>query len=477
MIDELPSYWYSRFVFERAMALVYLIAFLVAANQFVPLLGERGLLPVPRFVRVIPFRAAPSLFYFAATDPAFRAAAWTGVALACLALTGYPQRWGTAAAAAVWAGLWVLYLSFVNVGQTFYGFGWETLLLEAGFLTIFAGGNAVAPNAVSVWLWRWLLFRLMFGAGLIKLRGDACWRDLTCLDYYFETQPMPNPLSWYFHWLPASIHHAGVVFNHVAELVVPFGYFAPQPIAAIAGLVTIAFQSTLIVSGNLSWLNWMTIVLAIPTLDDRWWSWLPLTPPLLHGTPAMHRIAVYALAVCVAVLSVRPALNLLSPNQMMNSSFDPLHLVNTYGAFGSITRTRDEIVIEGTDDPTPTERTIWREYEFRGKPGDLSRRPPQVAPYHLRLDWLMWFAAMSSPDEHAWFSSLLEKLLQGDSQTLSLLKTNPFPAGPPRYLRGRYYTYRFTTPEERRRTGLWWHRDSNGLYFPPVALQAGVARN
>jgi hypothetical protein len=121
MIDELPSYWYSRFVFERAMALVYLIAFLVAANQFLPLLGERGLLPVPRFVRAIPFRAAPSVFYLAPTDPAFRAAAWAGVALACLALTGYPQRWGTAAAAAVWAGLWVLYLSFVNVGQTFYG--------------------------------------------------------------------------------------------------------------------------------------------------------------------------------------------------------------------------------------------------------------------------------------------------------------------------------------------------------------------
>jgi hypothetical protein len=136
-------------------------------------------------------------------------------------------------------------------------------------------------------------------------------------------------------------------------------------------------------------LNWMTIVLAIPTLDDRWWSWLPLMPPALHGTPAMHRVAIYALAVSVVVLSVRPALNLLSPNQMMNSSFDPLHLVNTYGAFGTITRTRNEIVIEGTDDPAPTERTIWREYEFRGKPGDPSRRPPQVAPYHLRLDWLM----------------------------------------------------------------------------------------
>ena len=116
------------------------------------------------------------------------------------------------------------------------------------------------------WLLRWVLFRLMFGAGLIKWRGDPCWRDLTCLDYYFETQPIPNPLAWYFHWLPASVHRAGVVINHIVELGVPVLYFAPQPVAAIAGLITIAFQLMLIVSGNLSWLNWLTIVLAIATL-------------------------------------------------------------------------------------------------------------------------------------------------------------------------------------------------------------------
>ena len=193
-IDHRLGYWYSRFAFQRALALVYLIAFLCAANQFIPLLGEHGLLPVPQFVRAIPFGASPSLFYLAPTDAAFRAAAWAGIALACLALSGVAERHG-AAAVAVWTGLWVLYLSFVNVGQTFYAFGWESLLLEAGFLTIFAGSRAFAPSALSIWMWRWVLFRIMFGAGLIKLRGDPCWRDLTCLDYYFETQPMPNPVS------------------------------------------------------------------------------------------------------------------------------------------------------------------------------------------------------------------------------------------------------------------------------------------
>src|SRR5437667_349026 len=196
-----------------------------------------------------PWDGSPSRSCLAPTDTAFRAAAWAGVALSCLALTGVMQRLGASFAAALWAGMWVLYLSFVNVGQIFYGFGWETLLLEAGFLTIFAGGSASAPNALSIWMWRWLLFRIMFGAGLIKMRGDPCWTDLTCLDYYFETQPMPNPLSWYFHWMPAAVHHGGVVFNHLAELVVPFGYFAPRPVAATAGAITIAFQLALIVSG------------------------------------------------------------------------------------------------------------------------------------------------------------------------------------------------------------------------------------
>ncbi len=281
MTDDCRSYWYSRFAFQRALAIVYLSAFIVAANQFVPLVGEHGLLPAPRFIDDIAFGDSPSLFFWFPTDRAFHLAAWLGVALSLLALTGYPERSRPGVAAAVWVALWVLYLSFVNVGQTFYAFGWESLLLEAGFLTIFAGANLSAPSALSIWMWRWLLFRIMLGAGLIKLRGDPCWRDLTCLDYYFETQPMPNPLSWYFHWLPSAVHHAGVVFNHVAELVVPFGYFAPQPIAAIAGMLTIVFQLTLIVSGNLSWLNWLTIVLAIPGDKSR--------PSHRHVCAGLHR--------------------------------------------------------------------------------------------------------------------------------------------------------------------------------------------
>jgi hypothetical protein len=374
-------------------------------------------------------------------------------------------------AAPVWAALWVLYLSFVNVGQTFYGFGWETLLLETGFLAIFAGGHADTPNLVVIWLWRWVLFRVMFGAGLIKLRGDPCWRDLTCLDYYFETQPMPNPLSWYFHWLPPVVHHAGVLFNHFTELIVPFAYFAPQPLAAVAGAITIAFQLVLIVSGNLSWLNWLTVVLAISTLPDGWLSWLPIRPPTLEPAGEIGRTIVWIWTAIVGLLSIAPTLNMLSASQVMNTSYDPLHLVNTYGAFGSITKIRNEIVIEGTDDATPGARSVWREYQFKGKPGDPMHRPPQVAPYHLRLDWLMWFAAMSTPQEHDWFVPLLAKLLEGDRETLGLLRTNPFPDRPPTFVRAQYYRYHFTTPDEHRRTGAWWRRELLGSYYPPVSLR------
>jgi hypothetical protein len=465
-----PGYWYSRFIFERGLALLYLVAFLVAVNQFVPLLGERGLLPVERFVADVPFRESPSLFYLRATDATFRAAAWTGVILALLALSGLVQRRSGLGAGVVWGLLWILYLSFVNVGQTFYAFGWESLLCEVGFFTIFAGASNTRPGALLNWIYRWTLFRLMFGAGLIKLRGDSCWRDLTCLDYYFETQPMPNPLSWYFHWMPGRVLHGGVLFNHVVELIVPFGYFLPQPFAGIAGLITIVFQATLIASGNLSWLNYLTIVLAFTTLDDRFLSWLPVATPPLRAEPAAQRVATYGLAALVAVLSVLPVRNMLSPGQVMNTAFNPLQIVNTYGAFGSITKERLEIVIEGTSDQAPTDATTWREYEFKGKPGDPAYRPPVVAPYHLRLDWLMWFAAMGSAQDEPWFSGVILHLLQGDRELLGLLRVNPFPDRPPQWVRARLFRYRFTTRAEHRATGLWWHRERVADYFPPVRL-------
>ncbi len=466
------DYWLTRIVLQRGLALIFLIAFLNAVNQFKPLLGERGLLPVPQFVARVPFRDSPSLLFFLPKDFAFTLAAWLGVALSAIALLGVADRYSLWLSMSIWAALWVLYISFVNVGQTFYAFGWESILLEACVYAVFLGNASTSPQAVVIWMFRWLVFRVMFGAGLIKLRGDSCWRDLTCLDYYYETQPMPNPLSWYFHWGPEWTHKGGVLVNHLVELIVPFALFLPQPIASIAGILTILFQLSIFISGNLSWLNVLTAVIAISAIDDRRLSaFLAIRAPETHTPALTFRIVTFALTALVVVLSIKPIRNLLSPRQVMNTIYNQFHFIGTYGAFGSITRPRYEVVVEGTDDTVLTQSTKWREYEFKGKPGDPSRLPPQIAPYHLRLDWLMWFAALSSYQSHPWFVHFIAKLLEEDRDTLSLLRTNPFPNKPPNFVRARLAEYHFSSPAERARTGRWWTRDFAATYFPPVSLR------
>ncbi|MFF3763758.1 lipase maturation factor family protein [Streptomyces sp. NPDC001922] len=466
------GYWLGRLVFQRGLAALYLVAFLAAARQFRALIGERGMLPVPYFVARVPFRRSPSLFHFRYSDLLFAAVSWTGAALAAAVAAGAADAVPLWASMVLWAVLWVLYLSIVNVGQIWYGFGWESLLLEAGFLAVFLGNADTAPPVLVLWLLRWLLFRVEFGAGLIKLRGDRCWRDLTCLHYHHETQPMPGPLSWYFHHLPKPLHRVEVAANHVAQLVLPVALFTPQPVAGIAAAGIVLTQLWLVLSGNFAWLNWVTILLALPAIGGGAVTdalSLP-RPPALPPAPAWFDGMVIAATALVVVLSYWPARNLLSRRQEMNRSFNPLHLVNTYGAFGTISRTRREVVVEGTDEPEVTRATVWREYEFRGKPGDPARLPPQFAPYHLRLDWLMWFAALSSAYSRSWFLPFVERLLVNDPATLRLLRRNPFPDAPPAHVRARLYEYRFTTRRERRETRAWWTRTLIGEHLPPVAL-------
>jgi Lipase maturation factor len=470
------DYWLSRLVFERGLAAIYLVAFVVAVNQFRPLLGSDGILPIPRFVARVPFRRSPSLFHWRYSDRLFAATAWTGVALAAITVAGLTGAAPLPVTMAIWTVLFLLYLSIVNVGQTWYAFGWESLLLEAGFLAIFLGNSHTAPPIATMLLLRWLLFRLEFGAGLIKLRGDRCWRDLTCLYYHHETQPMPGPLSWYFHRLPRPLHRVEVLANHVTQLVVPFGLFAPQPVAGVAAAIMIATQLWLVISGNFSWLNWTAIVLGLSVLPDGFLHHLlPVSLPDHHGaTPLAFVIAVLAVTSLVLFLSYWPVRNMLGRHQLMNASFNRLHLVNSYGAFGSVTRVRHEVVVEGTADAQLSSGTEWRAYEFKGKPTDLRRLPRQFAPYHLRLDWLMWFAGISRGYAQSWFGGFLAKLLINDRRTLRLLRHNPFPDGPPVYVRALTYEYRFTTWRERRETGAWWHRTLIGEYTPPTRL--GVVR-
>ncbi|MFI6494814.1 lipase maturation factor family protein [Streptomyces sp. NPDC050564] len=466
-----PNFWLTRMLFQRGLAVLYCVAFIGSALQFRGLIGQRGLLPVPCFTARVPFRRAPSIFQLHYSDRFFASVAWTGAAGSAAVAAGAADLVPLWAAMAMWALLWVLYLSIVNVGQTWYGFMWEYLLLEAGFLAVFFGNDDVAPPVLVRWLMVWLLFRLEFGAGLIKLRGDRCWRDLTCLYYHHETQPMPGPLSWFFHHLPRPVHRVEVAANHVAQLVVPFALFTPQPVASIAAGLVITTQLWLVASGNFAWLNWLTIMLALSAIGGS-----PVThalglpaPPRFAAAPAWFESSVVAMAALVVVLSYWPARNLLSRSQVMNASFTPLHLVNTYGAFGSVGRTRYELIAEGTAETQITEGTVWKEYAFKGKPGNPRRLPPQVAPYHLRLDWLMWFAALSPLYAAAWFPALLLALLENNPAVLRLLRRNPFPGSPPVFVRIRLYEFHFTSWSELRATGAWWNRTLVGEFVPPVA--------
>jgi hypothetical protein len=472
------DYQLTRLVIERGLGLTYLLAFLVALNQFPALLGERGLLPVPRYLGSAGFGEAPSLFHLRYSDRLLRAVALTGVALSVSLVLGLLQAGPLWLPMLGWFVLWVLYLSIVNVGQRFYAFGWESLLLEAGFLAIFLGNARTAPPFPILILFRWLAFRLELGAGLIKLRGDPCWRDLTCMDYHHETQPMPNPLSWYAHRLPRAFHRIEVLGNYVAQLVAPFLLFLPQPIATIGGLVMLGTQAYLVASGNYAWLNLLTMVLVVSAIPDSFIRTLlpgAGAPPALAAPPLWFMVAVGAVTALVVVLSYWPVRNLLGGRQLMNAAFNRYHLVNTYGAFGSVTRERYEVVIEGTDADELSEQTVWREYEFKAKPGDPRRRPPQVAPYHLRLDWLMWFAGISPSYAQDWFRPFLTRLLEGDPAVVRLLRRNPFPDAPPVRVRARYYRYRFTSRQKRRETGMWWMRELVGDYMPPVELRRSPA--
>jgi len=332
-----------------------------------------------------------------------------------------------------------------------------------------------APPILVIILFRWVIFRIMLGAGLIKLRGDEIWRNATALYYHFETQPIPGPLSRWFHFLPRTILKFGVWYNWLAELVAPWFIFWPRIGRHIAGVIIVFLQIILILSGNLSFLNWLTIVPALACFDDAFWAKL-LPRRLVRMAEAANanaepsrpmQIVVVIVTAIIGLLSIQPVLNMASSEQIMNTSFDPLNLVNTYGAFGSVGKERYNVVFEGTMDTIPGSTASWKAYPYKGLPVALDQRPPQVAPYQLRLDWQMWFAAMSTPDEYPWTLTLISKLLHNDPGSISLFAANPFPGKPPKYIRAVLYRYKFARPGNPQ--GHWWEREKLGNWLPAMA--------
>jgi hypothetical protein len=447
-------------LFLKALGAIYLIAFVSFGVQAGGLIGSQGILPVANYLRGMhqalgarAFWYAPTVFWASSSDLTLRVAWIAGAALAIVLMLGFFQR-------ACLIALLILYISISTAGQDFWSFQWDILLTEAGFLAIFADAS---PG--RTWLFRWLLFRLTFMSGLVKLlSGDPAWRDLTALSYHYQTQPLPTPIAWYMFQLPMWFQKASTVFVLFVELLVPFLIFAPLKPRRIGAGLLIGLQVLILLTGNYTFFNLLTIALCVFLFVD---------PPARAAQPETrtHRGVTMALMVFVLTTSglqfletFRVPLPAAAESYLVGVS--PLRLVNSYGLFAVMTTTRLEIVVEGSNDGT-----TWTPYEFRSKPGDVRRAPPWVAPYQPRLDWQMWFAALGSADENRWFYNFAARLMQGSAPVLGLLERNPFPGSPPRYIRAVVYDYKFTDFGERRRSGAWWKREEKGMYLPAISLR------
>lgn len=525
---EPPNYVLVRWVFLRSLGIVYLIAFLSLWVQIMGLIGSHGILPAT--VTMFGYRqeaalghvgwhryhVLPTLCWFSASDGflKFLCAAASALALALLA--------GIAPAPCLFL-LWLIYLSLCVVGREFLGFQWDNLLLEVGFLSIFFAPlqwrprASAPPSNLALWLLRWLLFRLMLGSGLVKLlSGDPTWRNLTALRYHYETQPLPTWIGWYAHQLPGRIQQASALVMFGVELGLPFLIFAPRRLRRIPCFAFIVLQALIFLTGNYGFFNLLSILLCLVLLDDaglgkyfpvklrRWMEGgLPVAggagrsgeglasssraagapSPVATGARSPRRWPIQVLFPLTCFAIVIPLMELSAifrarvpwpgPMRAAYSWVAPFRSFNNYGLFAVMTTNRYEIIVQGSNDGR-----LWLDYEFKYKPGDPKRRPGFVEPHQPRLDWQMWFAALSDYQHNPWFIEFCSGLLNGSPQILALLEHNPFPKAPPRFLRAVAYEYHFTDFATRRRTGAWWRRQFRGEYVPVLSLQqAGQKTN
>ncbi len=478
-----PTYRISANLFLRLLGGVYFIAFLSLWVQVDGLIGSRGILPVgDTMARISNHMGSggvwhfPTLFWINHSDLFLHFVCGGGILLS-LAGVLLPAVWP------VWLLLWAFYLSLLTVGRDFLSFQWDVLLLESGFLALLLvppalrpvpGVPGQPPHIVS-WLYRWLLFRLMFASGVVKLAsGDPSWRGLTALTYHYQTQPIPNRLSWYAHQLPERVHTASAAGMFAIELAVPFFIFAPRRLRLTACVLFVGLQTLIVLTGNYTYFNLLAVALCLWLIDDATWPHrlrrvLPdASPPGPRPWPRWVLAPFAALVILLSALlfssaTFRFQVPWPAPVEALYRALAPFRIVNTYGLFSVMTTERPEIILEGSADGI-----AWEPYEFRYKPGDLSRPPPFVVPHQPRLDWQLWFAALGDIQRYPWFFNLCIRLLDGSQPVLDLLAHNPFPDHPPRYVRARLYTYRFTTPEEKRRYGRWWEREFKSEYLPPI---------
>ncbi len=492
-----PSYIVTRWVFLRIIGLIYLLAFASLWVQIDGLVGSSGILPAADLMAEARqsidgrYSVLPTLAWLSTSDSFLHALCAAGCLLAVLLIIGFAQAY-------ILFGLWVLYLSLCIVGQTFFHFQWDVLLLEAGFLAIlFAPLNFSPrptherpPSTIARWLLWWLLFRLMFQSGVVKLlSGDPTWADLTALTYHYETQPLPTWLGWYSHQLPLAFQKFSCAVMFGIELVVPFLIFAGRRLRLVAFWPLVIFQALIAVTGNYCFFNLLAVGLCVTLFDDQVWpdrlrlivygsrSGQQASLPGSSLKPSRIRWPWWVPApvgLVLFVLSLVPMARTFQievgwPDTVLKVSLwsQPFRTVNSYGLFRIMTTERPEIIVEGSHDGLN-----WKAYEFKYKPGNPERRPGYVAPHQPRLDWQMWFAALGAYPRSPWFFSFAKRLLEGSTSVLALVEKNPFPESPPRLVRAVLYDYRFTSFSELGSARAWWHRKKKGLYCPVLTLDA-----
>lgn len=472
-----PTYHLASWLFIRGLGVIYLIAFTSLAVQVIGLLGSHGILPVSDYLSAwqrqlgaSAYWRLPSLFWLNSSDPMLLGLCIGGTIISCAVIAGF-------APSICLIVLWAFYLSLVSVGRVFLSYQWDALLLETGLLAILFApifGVIGSPPArrIARWLLLWLLFRLTFESGMVKLAsGDPGWRDLTALTYHYWTQPLPIWSSWYLSALPLWARKLSVAIMFAIELVAPFSILAPRNVRWLGCAAMIILQLAIAASGNYCFFNLLTILLCLLLLDDEVWPrrWVLFISSMPKGSfwPwwVVSPIAVMVLLITSLELLTVSHVDYRAPAMVRSlyGAIAPLRSTNSYGLFAVITKTRPEIVIEGSDD-----QVVWKAYEFKWKPGRLERRPGLVAPHQPRLDWQMWFASLGSYQENPWFLQFLRRLLEGSPAVLKLLGDNPFPNHPPRFIRASLYQYRFTTPAEG--SEAWWKREYEGEYCPVVTL-------
>jgi predicted DCC family thiol-disulfide oxidoreductase YuxK len=470
------SYNVTGWVFLRLLGAIYLIAFASFGVQAPGLIGSRGILPAGEFLNAVheslgtaAYWNVPTLLWLNGSDASLRTVWIVGVGLSLLLLLGANAR-------VIRVALFALYLSLDTAGQIFMSYQWDALLLEAGFLAVFLGSEVVIVK-----LFRWLLCRLMFLSGAVKLlSGDPTWRHLGALPVHYQTQPLPTPLAWYFYQLPDWFQRFSVGFVFFVELLVPLFVLAPRRIRLFAGLAITLLQLLIFLTGNYAFFNPLTIALCLFVLDDAALDHVLPKGLLARIRSQVHSggrtvwrftacglVAVFVLFVTGFEMVGELAGYHWAPTESVIRAVGPFEIVNTYGLFAVMTTTRPEIIVEGSNDGMS-----WLPYEFRYKPGDLTRAPIWVQPHQPRLDWQMWFAALGNYQADPWILDFLTRLLEGQAEVLRLLGHNPFPDAPPRYVRALVYDYRFATPAERRASGDWWKREFRKSYVPQVSLRS-----